>query len=124
MIPPVTHSEAIKAIQCSDVLLIVQPDTALQIPGKLFEYIAASKPVMALACSGATDDLVKQENLGMVADSDDINGIKKIIIQLLEYKKNNTFSSIFGCEDSMKFESNNLTRKLTELFDRTINNYE
>lgn len=124
MIPPVTHAEAIQAIQSSDALLIVQPDTALQIPGKLFEYIAASKPVIALACPGATADLVKVEKLGMVADPEDINGIKKIIIQLLEDKKNNTLSSVFGCEDPMKFESNNLTCKLTELFNRAINDYE
>ena len=121
MIPPVTHSEAIKAIQSADALLIVQPDTALQIPGKLFEYIAASKPVMALACPGATADLVNQEKLGMVADADDINGIKEIIIQLLEHKKNKTLSSIFGCEDPVKFESRYLTDKLTQLFDRAIN---
>jgi len=121
MIPPVTHSEAIKAIQSADALLIVQPDTALQIPGKLFEYIAACKPVVALACPGATADLVNYENLGMVADADDINGIKEIIIQLLEHKKNKTLSSIFGCEDPVKFESSYLTDRLTQLFDRAIN---
>ena len=121
MIPPVTHAEAIKAIQSSDALLIVQPDTALQIPGKLFEYIAACKPVIALACPGATADLVKFEKLGMVADADDIDEIKKMIIQLSKYKNNNTLSSMFGCENPGKFESRNLTHALTELFNQTIN---
>jgi len=118
--PPVPHEHAIRAIQQSDVLLIIQPDTTLQIPGKLFEYIAAAKPVLALACDGATADLVLNEKLGLVSEVDDEDRLKQIIAVLMKMKNEGTLSELHAPDNPYKFESRELTRKLTSLFDYLV----
>jgi len=45
-VPP---DEAVAAMLGSDALLILQPQTALQVPGKLFEYLPTGRPILALA---------------------------------------------------------------------------
>lgn len=109
---PVPHKEAIKAILTARALLIVQPDTDLQIPGKLFEYIAARKPVIALACSGATADLVHLEKLGMVAEPNDEDAIEDI---LMTFMNRNNLEEKYNIENPAKYESRVLTKKLVDL---------
>jgi glycosyltransferase involved in cell wall biosynthesis len=45
---PVPRDEALAAMRGSDALLIVQPQTALQVPAKLFEYLLTGRPILAL----------------------------------------------------------------------------
>jgi glycosyltransferase involved in cell wall biosynthesis len=45
---PVTHPEALHIAQTSDGLLLVQPHSTLQVPGKLFEYLQVGRPILAL----------------------------------------------------------------------------
>jgi hypothetical protein len=44
----VSHDDAAAAMLGSDALLIVQPQTVLQVPGKLFEYLLTGRPILAL----------------------------------------------------------------------------
>ena len=41
------HHEARRLAQESDGLLLVQPHTAVQVPGKLFEYLRLRRPILA-----------------------------------------------------------------------------
>jgi glycosyltransferase involved in cell wall biosynthesis len=66
LIPPVSHAESLTYLRRSHVLILLQPDAPLQVPGKLFEYIYLQKPILALAGVGATADLVQQHALGKV----------------------------------------------------------
>ncbi|RYZ27157.1 MAG: glycosyl transferase family 1, partial [Chitinophagaceae bacterium] len=45
----VSHKEAIQLLQTSTVLLLVNPvtrDEKMVIPGKIYEYLAAAKPII------------------------------------------------------------------------------
>ena len=44
----VPRAEAQAIVEEADGLLIIQPHTAVQIPGKLFEYICVGRPVLAI----------------------------------------------------------------------------
>jgi hypothetical protein len=44
----VPRDEAITAMCSSDALLVVQPQTAVQVPGKIFEYLLTGHPILAL----------------------------------------------------------------------------
>jgi len=44
----VPRSEAQAIVEEADALLIVQPHTGVQVPGKLFEYICVGRPVLAI----------------------------------------------------------------------------
>ncbi len=47
--PAVPRLEALRLIQESDALLLLQPQTETQVPGKLFEYICIGRPILTLA---------------------------------------------------------------------------
>jgi glycosyltransferase involved in cell wall biosynthesis len=81
--PPVAHDNYLKALSSSDVLLLIQPDTDLQVPSKLFEYMALGKPVLALAHRGAAREAVEEYGRGIVVEPYDVEAIKNAIIKLL-----------------------------------------
>jgi len=85
--PPVSFEESIRTMFEADVLLLIQPDTDLQIPAKLYEYIYTRKPILAIAeTNSATHQVLQQGNLGILAPSGDIAAIKKALTDLLENK--------------------------------------
>jgi glycosyltransferase involved in cell wall biosynthesis len=83
IIPPVSHREALAFQAESDVLLILQPGTSVSIPGKIFEYIAMRKRILALTPAGATADVVRQHDLGFVVDPEDSDAIQRALLQLI-----------------------------------------
>jgi glycosyltransferase involved in cell wall biosynthesis len=84
--PTVSHGNSLRCLAQSDVLLVIQPGTHLQVPVKLYEYIAFRKPILALAPAGAVADIVQQGNLGIVADPDDVEAIAQALSQLYEHR--------------------------------------
>ncbi len=46
--PPVARAESQRLMEEADALLLVQPQTDVQVPGKLFEYICIGRPILAL----------------------------------------------------------------------------
>lgn len=68
--PSVAHAEALRRMAQADALLLVQPGTDLQVPGKLFEMLLFGKPIIALADEGATADIIKRYGLGEVVGED------------------------------------------------------
>ncbi|MCA9140724.1 MAG: glycosyltransferase, partial [Planctomycetales bacterium] len=82
--PPLSHSKCLGRLRDADVLLLVQTDAPQCIPGKVFEYIAVRKPIFTLAGSGATADLVAQEELGPCVDPQDITQVKEAVLKLVK----------------------------------------
>ena len=54
----IPKSEALRLAQTSHYLLIVQPQSAIQVPGKLFEYLQIGRPVLAFAPRGSSIERV------------------------------------------------------------------
>ena len=84
LIPPVSHAESIGYLRRSHILLLLQPDAPLQVPGKLFEYVYLHKPILALAGEGATADLIQQHTLGRVVAPDDSAAIVTAVASLYQ----------------------------------------
>ena len=74
-VPPVSHGESLGYLRAADVLLVVQPDTAVQVPVKLYEYLWARKPILAMASPGAVADLIRDGHVGRVVPADDESAI-------------------------------------------------
>lgn len=70
-VPPVSHGRSLGYLRAADLLLVVQPDTRVQVPVKLYEYLWARKPILALASEGAVADLVTEGGVGRVASAAD-----------------------------------------------------
>ncbi|MBN2225027.1 MAG: glycosyltransferase family 4 protein [Deltaproteobacteria bacterium] len=69
----VSHAEAIRAIAESDINLIVLPveeKASYLVPGKLFEYLAAGRPILAIAPQGETARIIESAGAGIVLSED------------------------------------------------------
>ncbi len=61
-----THGVYLEQLRRSQHLLVLQQGFPLQIPGKIYEYIAARRPLIVIGGDGATADLVREQRLGLV----------------------------------------------------------
>lgn len=64
------------------LLLVVSPERPSVIPGKLFEYLPAAAPILALAPDGTAADLVRESGRGWVADPRDLPAIQDMLQRL------------------------------------------
>lgn len=69
VIDSVDYKTCIQYLRESDVLLLFAQNQPLQIPGKFYDYIAVRKPILIFTEEGATADLAKQVNRGIIIDS-------------------------------------------------------
>ncbi len=115
----VSHTESIKLILQSDALLLILndiPGTNLVYPGKLFEYLAAGKTILALVPEGATADLIRDMGAGLVIPPTDVSAIKQAILDLYnQYKQGITLSKTY--DNLERFERRTLTRHLAQCLD-------
>lgn len=113
----VDHKEAIKLQMQSRVLLLIEidsEDTKAIIPGKLFEYMVAESPILAIGPKGSDiEQIIKSTNTGCYFTYDQIHDIKSQILAYFEAYKNNTLTtSPIGLKQYSRKE---LTSKLAKL---------
>jgi glycosyltransferase involved in cell wall biosynthesis len=71
-LPPVSYEDALQEMRCADALLVIQAsDCNEQIPGKLYEYLRARRPILCLSDSrGDTVALLRSAGVNSVAAID------------------------------------------------------
>ncbi|MGD9726165.1 MAG: glycosyltransferase [Nitrospiraceae bacterium] len=80
--PPVSHQTCVRQMKEASVLLIVQPESPLQIPGKIYEYIAVGRPLFLVGGEGATAGLVERHNLG-ISCPNEVNELKEALRNII-----------------------------------------
>ncbi|OUS01099.1 glycosyl transferase family 1 [Flavobacteriales bacterium 33_180_T64] len=113
----VSHEEAIKAQLESRVLLLVEidsKDTKVIIPGKLFEYMASSTPIVAVGPQASdVETILKTTNTGHYFYYNEKERIKSQILSYFEaYKSNSLVVNAIGLE---KYSRKSLTKTLSEI---------
>ncbi len=92
IIPSVKHSEAIEIMKSSDALLLIHPANGRKgvFTGKLFEYLASLKPIIALVDEDdVASYLIQEANAGYICDNANIEKIEIILEEVYkEYKEN------------------------------------
>jgi glycosyltransferase involved in cell wall biosynthesis len=75
--PRISFREAQQEMLRADVLVLIQSELFdLQIPGKVYEYIAARRPIVALTgMSGATAELLHEVDAALIVGDQDVAGI-------------------------------------------------
>ena len=59
--PQVPRTEAQRQLEEADALLLVQPQSNVQVPGKLFEYMCIGRPILALVQpASAVEDILQK----------------------------------------------------------------
>jgi glycosyltransferase involved in cell wall biosynthesis len=85
-IPQMPRRAVLQQIVNASALLIVQPVTTVSVPGKLYEYLAAGRPVLALAePGGETADLVESCPGSVAVSADDEAAIEAALIRIIEH---------------------------------------
>jgi len=114
--PAVDHATYLERSRSSQHLLVLQQDFPLQIPGKIYEYVATGRPLFLLGGQGATASLVRSKELGYVC-ADDREDLCEAITALVERRL--TISPP-APETIAAFGYGALTRQLAGLFDEVL----
>jgi glycosyltransferase involved in cell wall biosynthesis len=120
ILPRLPYQDAMEFQYNSDVLLIIQPEYfALQIPRKLYEYIAFRKPILAITSrDGATATLITTYGLGIVAP-DEHHEIEPALNTLYRQWKTEELdgNAVSGGQQRVdEFTNKNLTLALQSIF--------
>ena len=112
-----SHAEAQRRQQRSQVLLLVEIDseeTKGIIPGKLFEYMAAQRPILALGPKDwEAGKIIQETQAGAVYDYDSHEGLKKTVLAwYTSFKKQNLS---LKANDIEKYSRRELTKRLVEI---------
>ena len=87
LIEYVPRRESLRLQRDSDALLLLIPEADGRgrgiLSGKVFEYLAAERPVLAVVPpDGAAAELVREAGAGLVAGPDDVPGIRDALLEL------------------------------------------
>ncbi|WP_297693405.1 glycosyltransferase [uncultured Eudoraea sp.] len=115
----VSHEKAVDYQRNSQLLLLAEidsPDTRGIIPGKLFEYLAAKRPILAI---GPPDwevaEIVKRTNSGLVFNYNSGSDLKAVLLNWFHlYQQGNLMVSSVNIE---AYNRRMLTAKLAELLE-------
>jgi glycosyltransferase involved in cell wall biosynthesis len=114
--PRLPHDEALRRMEAADLFVVIQPNTSIQVPGKIYEMLMFRKPIVALADDGATADIVHQFNLGVVAPAGDPRQIADAILQA--WHRCRSSGTEGGWTDALAaYDGCNLTGELAARFD-------
>ncbi len=81
-LPRVSYEASLAELGQASVLLLLQAskDTVDLVPAKLFEYLRAGRPVLALAPPGATAEVLRETGGGWVVDPADMDALRDALV--------------------------------------------
>ena len=117
----VPHNKAIEFQKKSQLLLLIEinsEDTKAIIPGKLFEYMVANRPIVAIGPKGAdVASIITKTNTGQFFNYDDYDALKNSIKQYYKaYTENNLKTNPIGLQG---YSRQQLTKKLADLINQS-----
>lgn len=114
--PPVTHAEALRRLATSHVLLLFQQGTDLQVPAKLYEYIALGRPIAAVAPKpSAVADIVEATGLGTVTRPEDARALADLLKAHIVARGQGVPLGRADYEQVAAFDGEKLGRRFVEL---------
>ena len=118
----VTRKEALQFQRSSDLLLLVtltgQESLAT---GKTYEYLATSRPILALTEGTAAEDIIKRTGSGICINPNDAEKITRQLKTLIDTYPNLDFYKPIKSEIE-KFNRITLTQQLAGIFDQVLMN--
>ncbi|MDY6915421.1 MAG: glycosyltransferase family 4 protein [Candidatus Cloacimonadota bacterium] len=89
LFPQVNHMQSVQYLQKSDFLMlfIAKRDSEIVIPAKVFEYLAARRPILAMIPpQGEAAEIISKYKAGLICQIDSISEIKNNINELIHGK--------------------------------------
>ena len=111
------HKDAIRLLQQSQILLLPinnTPNVKGVLPGKLYEYLGAQRPILCLAPKGVeSEEIINNSNSGKVFGYSDSAKIKEQLI--LWHKDYEEEKLIVNSNDYQQYSRENLAKQYAEL---------
>jgi len=117
----IPYQDAMRAQVQADYLLLIVDTGATSsgvIPGKLFEYVAARRPIFALTDPGATQEIIERGRLGSVVPAESVDECKRVLREWLDRDVPERLDADWGYLS--QFERRNICRRLETLFSEVI----
>ena len=119
----VSHSEAIRIMQASQVLLLLINEVAFNAPGrmtgKIFEYLAARRPILLIGpVDGDPAQVLRETQSGSAVGFGDLEGLKKVLTAYYRAYKAN--SLVLDSDGYQQYSRKNTTRQLAELLEEVV----
>ncbi|MFS4469187.1 glycosyltransferase family 4 protein [Maribacter sp. 2210JD10-5] len=112
----VSHKEALKYQQKSQILLLAEidsPETVGIIPGKLFEYMAAARPIIGIGPEGwEAANIVSETKTGAIFEYSSHFQLKNVLLNWFEQYQKQALS--VSSQNLNQYSRRELTRKLVE----------
>jgi glycosyltransferase involved in cell wall biosynthesis len=114
-LPPISHKESLQEMMNSSALLVLQGKTFNnQIPGKVYEYIAANLPILGLVGeNSATESLLKKFSHAHTAPEMNIEKIKQALIKAVSNR-------IIEKSDTTRYSRKSRSLSLATLLNNTF----
>jgi len=119
----VPHQEAIVAMQRADVLVLIKHTEERfrgLIPGKLYEYMGARRPILALVPESEAADLVRRSGSGEVVPGEDAAAVARALETLLHHKRNGTLAAAYTCSETQPYDRREQAIVVAHLLDGLI----
>jgi glycosyltransferase involved in cell wall biosynthesis len=111
----ISHSECIRRERRSHVLLLLKHDDDRYrgaIPGKLYEYFGARRPILCVAGEGEGNEMVATHRRGEVADIDDPEDIALKLAKMYDLFLDGGLDSAYSLEESKGYTRRLAAQKL------------
>jgi glycosyltransferase involved in cell wall biosynthesis len=113
----VSHKEALKLQRRSQVLLMIEinsDETVGIVPGKVFEYLAAKRPILAIGPKGwDAGSIINECQAGEVFDYQDKTGLKEVILHWFSTYQDGALG--IDSKNIEKYSRKALTARLAEI---------
>lgn len=113
------HKRSLGHLLSADVLLLIisdRPGSEAVYTGKIFEYLAARKPILALAPPGVAADLVRSANAGRVVAPDNVAEISQALVDYYQAWKKGLLISKSDPDIVARFNRRTLTERMAKIF--------
>lgn len=123
---PAEHSRCLAYQLGADVnLLLVSPIGAgggrHTLTGKIFEYLRAGRPILALVPEGAAKEFIDRNGLGLTVAPGDSRSVSDALLFLVDRWRNQRLGGYAASEELLpQFERRALTRRLAAILNRCI----
>lgn len=119
----VPYAEALAELSKADLLLLLQAseDTQSLVPAKLYEYLRALRPVLALVLPGATTEVLALTGGGWLANPRDAGALDATLAEIYARWTDGSLRDHHANLDVLRrFDRRSLTRELAGIFDAAV----
>ncbi len=94
----VAHRQAIQLLQSAEVLLLLLTGTTSRdvVPGKIFEYLRAGRPILAIIPPGETAELLHRYAPGAAIVENTVEAIARAIVEVLGRRRGEALVDVVG----------------------------